>query len=144
MRRLGYYERPGVKILEGKWQDFIDKEDILGIGGFDVVYTDTFSEDYSDLHKFFESLPDLLSGPESRFSFFNGLGATCLLFYDVYTHVAELHLSDVGLDVQWYDVDVCSEDGENDRWGSSREYFTAPLYRLPIGKMEQIANGQVE
>lgn len=63
-----------------------------------------------------------------------------LLFYDVYTHVAELHLSDVGLDVQWYDVDVCSEDGEVDRWGSSREYFTAPLYRLPIGKMEQIAN----
>lgn len=61
-----------------------------------------------------------------------------LLFYDVYTHVAELHLSDVGLDVQWYDVDVCSEDGENDRWGSSREYFTVPLYRLPIGKMEQI------
>ena len=79
MRSLGYYERPGVKILEGKWQDFIDKEEILGIGGFDVVYTDTFSEDYNDLHKFFESLPDLLSGPESRFSFFNGLGATCEL-----------------------------------------------------------------
>lgn len=87
MRRLGYYERPGVKILEGKWQDFIDKEDILGIGGFDVVYTDTFSEDYSDLHKFFESLPDLLSGPESRFSFFNGLGATCELFPQIFRYV---------------------------------------------------------
>ena len=64
-----------------------------------------------------------------------------LLFYDVYTHVAELHLSDVGLDVQWYDIDVCSKDGENNRWGSSREYFTVPLYRLPIGKMEQIVDG---
>ncbi|KAF8345874.1 hypothetical protein F5887DRAFT_963913 [Amanita rubescens] len=119
MRNLGYYDRPNVKILEGKWQDFIDKQDILSIGGFDVTY--------SDLHKFFESLPDLLSGPESRFSFFNGLGATNLLFYDVYTRIAELHLSDVGLD-----------DGENNRWGSSREYFTVPTYRLPIGTMARI------
>lgn len=58
-----------------------------------------------------------------------------LLFYDVYTHIAELHLSEVGLDVQWHDVDVSNEDGENNRWGSSREYFTVPIYRLPIGTM---------
>jgi protein arginine N-methyltransferase 2 len=46
MRNLGWYTKPGVKILEGKWQDFIDNEDLLGVGGFDAVYTDTFSEDY--------------------------------------------------------------------------------------------------
>ena len=87
IRNLGYYDRPGVKILEGKWQDFVDKQDILGIGGFDIVYTDTFSEDYSDLHKFFEILPDLLSGPESRFSFFNGLGATSERFFSDFNHI---------------------------------------------------------
>ncbi|RDB25345.1 Protein arginine N-methyltransferase 2 [Hypsizygus marmoreus] len=96
MKDHGWYERPGVKILEGKWQDFISSDEILAIGGFDVVYTDTFSEDYGDLHTFFEHLPDLLAGPESRFSFFNGLGATNALFYDVYTHIAELHLAEIG------------------------------------------------
>lgn len=76
MKELGWYEKSGVKILEGKWEDFVDSNDILGVGGFDVIYTDTFSEDYGDLHSFFEHLPDLLKGPGSRFSFFNGLGAT--------------------------------------------------------------------
>jgi len=65
-----------VTILEGKWQDFIASGKLLEFGGFDVVYTDTFSEDYAALHKFFEELPDILSGPDARFSFFNGLGAT--------------------------------------------------------------------
>ena len=37
------------------------------------------------------------------------------LFYDVYTHVAELHLADVGLDVQWSDVEISSEDDSSPR-----------------------------
>ncbi|EDQ99484.1 arginine methyl transferase [Laccaria bicolor S238N-H82] len=138
MRDLGWYDKLGVQILEGKWQDFINADGnesvLLDGGGFDVIYTDTFSEDYSDLHRFFEHLPDLLAGPESRFSFFNGLGATNALFYDVYTHIAELHLAEVGFDVEWSDVDVTSTF-EEDRWGKSREYFTLPFYRLPIAKM---------
>ncbi|KAJ3928247.1 MAG: arginine methyl transferase [Lentinula lateritia] len=132
MKKLGWYHKPGVKILERKWQDSI--QDLLEVGGFDAVYTDTFSEDYNTLRGFFEHLPDLLAGPESRFSFFNGLGATNALFYDVYTHLAELHLADVGIDVCWKDVIVV--DNKNlDRWGKTREYFLLPLYRLPIGRM---------
>ena len=46
MRGLGWYEKPGVKILEGKWQSFLDSEELLSVGGFDAVYTDTFSENY--------------------------------------------------------------------------------------------------
>lgn len=59
------------------------------------------------------------------------------LFYDVYTHLSELHLSDVGVDVAWSDVDVTStsEETTKDRWGDTREYFTLPVYRLPIGQM---------
>ena len=92
MRSQGWYDRSGVKILEGKWQDFINSQELLDVGGFDIIYTDTFSEDYqgeydvgvskvafsikSALRTFFEHIPDLLAGPESRFSFFNGLGAT--------------------------------------------------------------------
>ncbi|KAG6845935.1 hypothetical protein H0H87_000741 [Tephrocybe sp. NHM501043] len=147
MKERGWYQKPGVTVLEGKWQDHLDSDSILGIGGFDVIYTDTFSEDYGDLHHFFERLPDLLAGPESRMSFFNGLGATSesthflymlkelikfldALFYDVYTHISELHLSEVGINVQWSDVDVSIELNK-DRWGDSRNYFSLPLYRLP-------------
>ncbi|KAG6861085.1 hypothetical protein C0995_004022 [Termitomyces sp. Mi166 len=106
MKERGWYEKPGVTILEGKWQDYLDSDSILGVGGFDVVYTDTFSEGYGDLYRFFEYLPNILAGSESRFSFFNGLGATNALFYDVYTHIADVHLSEAGIDVQWSDVDV--------------------------------------
>jgi protein arginine N-methyltransferase 2 len=76
MKENGWYAKQGVKILEGKWQDFIDSPDLRG---FDIVYTDTFSEDYQALRQFFKRLPDLLSGGDSKFSFFNGLGATSQL-----------------------------------------------------------------
>jgi protein arginine N-methyltransferase 2 len=93
MRERGWYDRKGVVVLEGKWQDFVGTnllEDMV----FDMVYTDTFSEEYEgdeqvctclylltrvappDLRLFFDHLPKLLAGPSARFSFFNGLGAT--------------------------------------------------------------------
>jgi len=46
MRSQGWYSRLNVKILEGKWQDYIDSPELLDVGGFDVIYTDTFSEEY--------------------------------------------------------------------------------------------------
>lgn len=46
MRSQGWYSKSNVKILEGKWQDYVDSPELLGIGGFDVIYTDTFSEAY--------------------------------------------------------------------------------------------------
>lgn len=76
MKKAGWYTRPNVRILEGKWQDFIDSDEIVAVGGFDAIYTDVFSESYRDLYEFFERVPDLMRGPDSCFSFFNGLGAT--------------------------------------------------------------------
>lgn len=59
------------------------------------------------------------------------------LFYDVYTRISELHLSSIGLDLVWSDVDAgLDESGE--RWGKSREYFSLPIYRLPIGTMKTV------
>ncbi len=46
MRQSGWYEKPGVKILQGKWQNLVDSEELIAVGGFDIIYTDTFSEDY--------------------------------------------------------------------------------------------------
>ena len=96
MREQGWYNKPGVKILEGRWQEFVGGAELSGLGGFDVIFTDTFSEDYRGtrspissqfqkrllapslpaLHQFFQTLPNLLAESSSRFSFFNGLGAT--------------------------------------------------------------------
>lgn len=56
-------------------------------------------------------------------------------FYDIYTHISELHLVSVGLEVEWSDVDVAAND---DRWGRSREYFSLPIYRLPLGRMKLV------
>lgn len=58
------------------------------------------------------------------------------LFYDVYTHVSELHLAEVGMDVEWSDVDVF--DNDQQRWGKTREYFGRRLYRLPIAQMRTL------
>ncbi|PPQ71082.1 hypothetical protein CVT26_011622 [Gymnopilus dilepis] len=108
MKKTGWYEKPRVRILEGRWQDFVKELETLG--KFDLVYTDTFSERYTDLQQFFEWLPDLLADADSRFSFFNGLGATNAFFYDVYTQISDLHLSNLGFNVMWSDVDVGSEE----------------------------------
>ncbi|KAF8324473.1 arginine methyl transferase [Cantharellus anzutake] len=139
MRENGWYEKPGVKILEGKWQDFTESEELYAVGGFDIIYTDTFSEDYSDLLEFFEHATGLLRDQNSRFSFFNGLGATNATFYDVYTNLAEMHLSEIGLLTRWTDVDLTdsNENGETDVWGKTRVYFNLPIYRMPICQMMQ-------
>jgi protein arginine N-methyltransferase 2 len=45
MRHTGWYEKPGVTVLEGRWQDLVES-DALVSEGFDIIYTDTFSEQY--------------------------------------------------------------------------------------------------
>lgn len=109
---------------------------------------DTYSEHYSDLHAFFQSLPDLLSiSDDARFSFFHGLGATSRLLYDVYTTVSELHLREVGLVTSWDEVDVVPGREAVDRWSSTgikggavdeKKYWAESMvgqYRLPVCRL---------
>ncbi|KAG9316554.1 S-adenosyl-L-methionine-dependent methyltransferase [Chiua virens] len=140
MEEKGWHEKSNVKILKGKWQDVLSSDEFRELGMFDVVYTDTFAERYDDLYKFFKRLPALLDGPDARFSFFNGLGATNAAFYDVYTRVADCHLSNIGFEVNWHDVEVGLDDSEDDaydRWGGTRKYFTLPIYRLPVAQLQK-------
>ena len=99
MREKGVHLWPGVRILEGRWQDWLLDPEKLGEVlsgtpdgmGFDAVFVDTFAEgyegksgtsqsragtDFADLKAFFEVLPDILNGQDAVFSFWNGLGAT--------------------------------------------------------------------
>ncbi|KAJ8126947.1 hypothetical protein O1611_g6694 [Lasiodiplodia mahajangana] len=70
------------------------------------------------------------------FGFFNGLGADRKVCYDVYTKVVEMHLTDVGLDVEWNELDVdmkgLEEEGKGEWEGVKRRYWTLDKYRLPI------------
>ncbi|GAA5844760.1 hypothetical protein JCM11251_002271 [Rhodosporidiobolus azoricus] len=104
-----------------QWSKDLEEGKEEGYGMWDVVYFDSYSEHYSDLHLFFQALPDLLSSsPSARFSFFHGLGATSRLLYDVYTTVSELHLRKIGIQVEWREVDV-GEGGKGvfGRWSGT-------------------------
>ncbi len=85
----GWNNKKGVMIHAGRWQDVLPE--LLEQGEmFDVIYFDTFAEDYSALRRFFqEFVTGLLSsdGEGGRWGFFNGLGADRRVCYDVYTKV---------------------------------------------------------
>jgi len=122
------------KVHAGRWQDIIPQ--LMEAGEtYDAIYFDTFGEDYAQLRMFFtEHVPYLLT-ESGAFGFFNGLGADRKVCYDVYTHVAEMHLSDAGLDVEWTEINVdmkeLGEEGKGDWEGVKRRYWTLDKYRLP-------------
>ncbi|TAQ87690.1 hypothetical protein B7494_g3990 [Chlorociboria aeruginascens] len=121
------------KIHAGKWQDILPQ--LLEEGEvFDVIYFDTFGEDYSELKRFFTEYVVQLLDEQGSFGWFNGLGADRRVCYDVYCKVAELDLLDAGLDVEWVDVEVgnLGEEGEGEWKGVKRRYWTLDRYRLPV------------
>lgn len=151
-------QKPNLMVLKGKWQEFMESEEIYKEGGYDLIYFDTFSEGYggallsfvcpppkkrrnaddcrlslyarpfTELKAFFQHLPNLLAGPESRFSFFHGLGATSPTFHDTYTTLSALHLREVGLETcEWYDVPVGDEVRE-EVWNGVRRKCVPPLF----------------
>ncbi|KAL1406925.1 Arginine N-methyltransferase 2 [Vanrija albida] len=142
IRDTGVDKIPGVRILEGRWQDWVvgDKLGELIAGtedamGFDAIFVDTFAEGYEDLKAFFEVLPDILEAEAGVFSFWNGLGATNPTIYAVSSSLAELHLDDVGLDTTWHDVAI-PESLAREVWkGVRRRYWELPGYKLPVSKM---------
>ena len=87
MRETGWYEKPGVKIHEGRWQDVVPKL-VEQNEVFDAIYFDTFAEDYKALKEFFDESVIGLLDPAGRFGFFNGLGADRQVCYDVYSKVS--------------------------------------------------------
>ncbi|WWC67220.1 uncharacterized protein I206_101127 [Kwoniella pini CBS 10737] len=146
IRDKGFDKIPGVKILEGRWQDFLQDPEKLGEVlegtpggmGYDAIFVDTFAEGYEDLKAFFEVLPDILEPENGIFSFWNGLGATNATIYAVSSGLAELHLEDVGLDTKWYDVLIPDSLREEVWKGVRRRYWELPGYKLPIAKMKLI------
>lgn len=129
MRTKGWYEKPGVTIHEGKWQDVLPN---LVEGGvtFDAIYYDTFAESYMQFRDFLSEHVIGLLDPGGKWSFFNGMGADRQISYDVYQKVVEMDLLEAGFDVEWEEIDVPDLGGE---WkGVRRKYWAVDRYRLPM------------
>ncbi|KAI9673923.1 MAG: Arginine N-methyltransferase 2 [Caeruleum heppii] len=157
MRQDGWCEKKDVTVHEGRWQDVLPQLVAKGDVLFDVIYFDTFAEDYKDLREFFgEVVVGLLDGDghghvegeadgegegkkggRGRWGFFHGLGADRRICYDVYTKVVEMDLFEAGFDTEWHEVDVPDlsggkGDGDGEWSGVRRPYWTLDTYRLPI------------
>ncbi|KIM35895.1 hypothetical protein M413DRAFT_14278 [Hebeloma cylindrosporum] len=116
MRHKGWYDRPGVRVLEERWQKYfseswpppdLDAEDAkrpFNIGKFDIVYFDTFQEGYSGHFSFIKHVPRLLRDQNSRFSYFNGHWAKQETAYEIYAEVQRLHHHDLGMNTKWSKV----------------------------------------
>ncbi|KZF24533.1 arginine N-methyltransferase 2 [Xylona heveae TC161] len=140
LRKEGWYEKPGVTIHEGKWQDILPKMIEEGVM-LDAIYFDTFAEDYKALREFFtEYVIGVLDpqggvdGSGGRWSFFNGLGADRQVCYDVYTKVVEMDIFEAGFDTEWEDLAVPDLDQAGEWDGVRRRYWALKTYRLPICK----------
>ena len=76
MKEEGWDAKPGVTVLEGRWQEVVPT--ILEKGTlFDAIYFDTFAEDYSAFRDFFSDQLVGLLVDGGRFSFFNGKSLLC-------------------------------------------------------------------
>ena len=131
MKSKGWFDKQGVVVHEGKWQDVLPKLVEEGVT-FNAIYYDTFAESYADFRHFFSEHVIGLLEPEGKWGFFNGMGADRQLSYDVYQKVVEMDLLEAGFDVEWEDIKVPSLEGE---WtGVRRKYWVVDNYRLPICK----------
>lgn len=122
---------PTITIHEGKWQDIapklINREEL-----FDVIYFDTFAEDYRALRDFFSEYVIGLLDEGGRWGFFNGMGADRQICYDVYGKVVEMDLFEAGFDTEWATIDV-PEMKEDREWeGVRSKYWALREYKLPV------------
>jgi protein arginine N-methyltransferase 2 len=137
MKEQGWYEKPGVVIHEGRWQDIVpglvEKNEM-----FDAIYFDTFAEEYKALREFFSEFviglldpAGGLNGGGGRFGFFCGMGADRQVVYDVYNKIAEIDLFEAGFDTEWETIPVPDLDEQGQWEGVRRKYWALPNYKLP-------------
>ncbi|KAL8822352.1 MAG: hypothetical protein Q9191_006911 [Dirinaria sp. TL-2023a] len=131
MRDEGWYDKPNITVHEGKWQDVAPK---IMEGGqmFDVIYFDTYAEDYKALRNFFSDFVLGLLEDGGKWSFFNGLGADRQICYDVYGKVVEMDLFEAGFDTEWETLQVPDLEGRDEWRAMRRPYWALKEYKLPI------------
>jgi type IV protein arginine methyltransferase len=131
MREKGWFDKPGVFVHSGKWQDVLPN--LVNEGHiFNAIYFDTFAESYHDFKDFFSEHVIGLLDQSGHWSYFNGMGADRQISYDVYQKIVEIDLMEAGFDVEWTDVDLPDLGAE---WKDvKRKYWDVAQYRLPVCK----------
>lgn len=128
MKQEGWYEKPNVIILEGKWQDTLNKLLDDGTVFFDGIYYDTFSEHYEDMLDLYDVIVGLIK-PEGIFSFFNGLGADRPICYDVYKRIVELDVNNYGMKCEYTTIQIGTQLPD---WNDvKRSYYNCDYYYHP-------------
>ncbi|KAJ9621700.1 Arginine N-methyltransferase 2 [Taxawa tesnikishii (nom. ined.)] len=133
MRKDGWFEKAGVVVHEGRWQDIVPKL-VAENQVFDAIYFDTFAEEYKALKDFFGEYVIGLLDQSGRFGFFNGLGADRQVCYDVYTKIVEMDLFEAGLDTDWEDIAIPDLEEKGEWEGVRRRYWALDKYRMPTCK----------
>jgi protein arginine N-methyltransferase 2 len=138
MKEQGWYEKTGVVVHEGRWQDvvsgLVEKGEI-----YDAIYFDTFAEEYKALKEFFtEHVIGLLApkegaGEGGKFGFFNGMGADRQVCYDVYNKVCSIFL--------FCDF-LCLTSLRSSRWSSSKPVLTSNGTKSPSLTSKSPVNGR--
>ena len=82
MQQEGWTSKPGVRILQGRWQDVLP-----GDATYDAIFWDTFGESVDELFEFMALLPTLLN-PGGTFSYFNGIASHDEFLHRVYGDAA--------------------------------------------------------
>lgn len=127
MKSDGWYDRENVIILEGRWQDSLNKLLDEGTVFFDGIYYDTFSEHYQDMLDLYDVVVGLLK-PDGIFSFFNGLGADRSICYDVYQKIVSLDVQNYGLNCEYTTIPIPIDQNWKD---VKRSYFNCNYYYHP-------------
>jgi protein arginine N-methyltransferase 2 len=137
MKEQGWYEKPGVVIHEGRWQDIVPGL-VESNEMFDAIYFDTFAEEYKALREFFSEhvigMLDPAGGPDGeggKFGFFCGMGADRQVAYDVYNKIVEIDLFEAGFDTEWETIPIPDLDEQGEWEGVRRKYWALANYKLP-------------
>ncbi|GIL85389.1 hypothetical protein Vretifemale_13936 [Volvox reticuliferus] len=127
MVRQGWAERPGVRILKGRWQDVLPE--LLAEAPYDGIFFDTYGEYYEEMREFHLHVPHLLAR-DGVYSFFNGLASDNIFFHMVYCRLISLELASKGLTVEYEPVPVGTL-GDEVWQGVRSKYWHFETYFLP-------------
>lgn len=147
LRHDGWYEKPNVVILEGRWQEQLNKLLSEGNVFFNGIYYDTYSEHYEDMLELFDVVVGILK-PHGVFSFFNGLGADRQVVYEVYKQLVEMDLANYGLVCKFEQIEVPEStlqlefqnatDNKSVWDDIKRAYWTCPTYYHPEARFMEV------
>lgn len=127
MRDDGWYEKAGVTVVEGRWEDALADGRLRG--PFDGIFFDTYGEAEGDVEAFFDAVPGLLArSADAVFSFFNGFAPDNAFFHRVAALSLKRRLAGHGMAVAFrrWPIEVEEEEWRGIRrryWHDSKEYY---------------------